>query len=1547
MKLTIKSDNQIKIIDLNKDLELSAVKGEQYVFSNEFTNYTLNFKDDQQTVSLQFNVDGKVIKIDLKGIVPFLQENSSDIENPTAIIINKSVNENNIENIIQNDVFNGSEIIDKLEALITNSEDLGKDLTLISDFQTLIEALDAAAAGGEQGGNNTNGSSFNSIFSPLEDSLNDIGETDIWENLSESISSIPVDTGTPIGAVAEFTPIVNVNVKLFPVKTEVIEGENAIYKVTLTDDAGNPIIAIENIEVTFTYIYTTASGDDIIEVKSVIIPAGSSEITFEVETLNDNIYEITEEFTIEIETVSNQEQFGTVTIDKTPVLTVINDEDDNNPDTPDVPTDGDKPVVSIVATDAIATEGITTDTATFKISQTNTSNFDTKVKVTLNLTEITKEDISKVEYTDANGDTVTLTSSQIDALVAGTFEVVIPKGSTGTPSFTFTAKDDDIYEISEGFGLSISNAENATLGTSSATAVINDEDDNNPDTPDVPTDGDKPVLIITGSTVTEIESGISTGEKVIGRVEISISNGKVFAEDLNIILSTGQVVTIKAGETTTGPINVETNRIDDYYKQGTTTYDVSIQEVSNSKIDITGKTATITINDDIDPIGIEITATATAPKIIDVNTEFDDLTGVKISATDTDGNPKNISVVTGTNHDGFGVEGNTTGSGASSELGNLGNGKSEKLVFEFEKDINSLDIAFAWRHNGETARVTFINDGNIIGYAEVKGGGSNTKAKVNYYTVDGELIRTVEAQGGTDRVDLSYTFELVNSDGSLASFDQVEFTAPNHDDDYLINKIAYKEVLNPEITDVSADGGSVTFDIQLQHPPQGNATAKIEVNGVVYNNVVINATGRATLTVDGKDLGDLSNVVIKVLEINGGNYEKVNSVEKTFDFTPVLKSSDDSITTNEDESYILKVTDFGEVSINTKEFKITELPNPESGKLYLIVKHGETIIDKEGNISVATQDTKIEIFENQIIKLADIGAGKVVFEPKANSDVDGDFKFEVGDGKGKFSEEYTTVIEVIAVSDEPIATIDITKVASSSTEYKIDISAALADIDGSEALTVKISGVPEGTTFDLANITNLGNGVWEVIVPNGVNSIDYKDIKMNVPTGTNYVDLTITARATELNDNTTGNNYVESNSSDATIYGINEAEQANMKAFKYNLVLTIDNSGSMKGDKITLAKAAMVNLVNKYTELGEVKVLLNVFNSYGEVKGVWVSASQAINIINAIVADGGTNYDDALLKNIDALTKNPAPLDGKTISYFVSDGVPTYGMYKNSKGEWKQDGNGYETTDINDTIIDQWKNLKIDKTYSVGVGTSQLNEYMREISQNPNEDVIIINNANQLSQTLEDTVQELLVEGNVLNNILGGDGEISVENINFGGTIYTKDNFPQDGLFLENNKIKFTFDFETGEYKYYAKSSTFVEEVKTFTVNAVDSNGDRDSFNVSADVKITQGKSENIQKLMGEDIDLSTVITKTTDIIDMENSSATDKIKVELQDILDLNNKELVIRGDLGDIVELDKPATDWVKGQTQQIDGKNYNVYTNATVKLLIEDDIDVIPDI
>ena len=65
MKLTIKTENGQKVVDLKNDLQFNALKGEQYVFSNGFSNYVLNFKDNQESVVLTFTVDGKNIKIEL------------------------------------------------------------------------------------------------------------------------------------------------------------------------------------------------------------------------------------------------------------------------------------------------------------------------------------------------------------------------------------------------------------------------------------------------------------------------------------------------------------------------------------------------------------------------------------------------------------------------------------------------------------------------------------------------------------------------------------------------------------------------------------------------------------------------------------------------------------------------------------------------------------------------------------------------------------------------------------------------------------------------------------------------------------------------------------------------------------------------------------------------------------------------------------------------------------------------------------------------------------------------------------------------------------------------------------------------------------------------------------------------------------------------------------------------------------------------------------------------------------------------------------------
>jgi len=871
------------------------------------------------------------------------------------------------------------------------------------------------------------------------------------------------------------------------------------------------------------------------------------------------------------------------------------------------------------------------------------------------------------------------------------------------------------------------------------------------------------------------------------------------------------------------------------------------------------------------------------------------------------------------------------------------------------------------------------------------------------------LIKSVQAQGGTDRVDLSYTFEFPDANGEPTAFDKVEFSAPGHDDDYLINEISYTEVIDPEITNISTTDGKVTFNIQVDenYPPQGQAKAIVEVNGQEYE-VDLNATGRGALTVDAKDFDDLSDINIVVKEIVGGNYEKVNGTDSSFDlsdsFKDDLSSTDDKIIIDEDTTYTLTETDFGELGIGVEEIKITDLP--ENGTLYYKVKEGQIVIDKEGNTYEATEDSVVELSENQIISLADIAAGNITFVPNSDSDIDSNFEFEISDGNVWDDTTYTTTIEVKAVADAPTASISVSdatikvvdstfdydsyvqslksnadkivdgndtveqlsggewnttndfidgkgavdhldgydgndvfvggagndhisggitsqlfdltdgldtaiytgefkdynisiitdgtnprvniidnrgidtsndtnhsnngdnlnsierlvfkdgvyevvdgkfeKVETKVLEYDVDISAALADVDGSETLTVKIDGVPNDATLesinDNYNITKNSDGSYSVEVPADATSIS-DNLKLKVPEDSaGDFNLTITARSTESNDNEDGTNYKESTDSDALLYSSDESKTLDFGQVNVNLAITIDISNSMADDnKLALAKQAIINMINNYDDAGNVKVLLTTFGDYGNTLSsggeVWLDANTAINLINNLQADGGTNYDDALLKVIDSLKDNPAPLNGETISYFVSDGKPTYGMSEYN-GTYYRHGNGYSLSSVNDDIAAQWKDLGFDKAYSIGIGDNSITTYLEEISNSDN-NVIIVNNADDLDVTLQNTV-ESTIHGDVSDNITGGDGEKTIDSIVVDGVTHTVSEATDNVLSLNTNAGgTLKFNFETGEYSYSGTNKNIVEDKDSFTVNASDEDGDTTSFDVNINITNT------------------------------------------------------------------------------------------------------------
>ncbi|MBO1530100.1 cadherin-like domain-containing protein, partial [Psychrobacter sp. F1192] len=251
-------------------------------------------------------------------------------------------------------------------------------------------------------------------------------------------------------------------------------------EATYTVSISNPSTEDTVIEVTISDGSTEGSADYTAPVtQEVTIPAGQTTVDISVPIVDDNLFEGPEDFTVTVTDITS----GTATIGPDDsVNTTIYDDGTTDGETPVDPADpsvgDDTPVVSITATKDTATEGVD-NLLIFDVSQDNLSNFDTIVDVKLNTVNSTIEaaDVASISYTNSDGIVVTLgTQAEIQDFLTNGASVKIAAGSTKAPVITITVADDDVYEQSEDLVLDISNAQNATIGTDSATGTIYDED---------------------------------------------------------------------------------------------------------------------------------------------------------------------------------------------------------------------------------------------------------------------------------------------------------------------------------------------------------------------------------------------------------------------------------------------------------------------------------------------------------------------------------------------------------------------------------------------------------------------------------------------------------------------------------------------------------------------------------------------------------------------------------------------------------------------------------------------------------------------------------------------------------------------------------------------------------------------------------------------------------------------------------------------------------------------------------------------------------------
>ena len=132
-----------------------------------------------------------------------------------------------------------------------------------------------------------------------------------------------------------------------------------------------------------------------------------------------------------------------------------------------------------------------------------------------------------------------------------------------------------------------------------------------------------------------------------------------------------------------------------------------------------------------------------------------------------------------------------------------------------------------------------------------------------------------------------------------------------------------------------------------------------------------------------------------------------------------------------------------------------------------------------------------------------------------------------------------------------------------------------------------------------------------------------------------------------------------------------------------NLMVILDVSGSM-GDasgvpgktRLQLAQEAIAELIAGYDQYGEVRVQVVTFSGGANAQATWMTASEAVNFINGLSATGGTNYDAALGAAMTGFV-NPGALAGaQNVSYFLTDGLPTFGAGDTSTLTGTQNGSG-------------------------------------------------------------------------------------------------------------------------------------------------------------------------------------------------------------------------------------------------------------------------------
>jgi VCBS repeat-containing protein len=399
----------------------------------------------------------------------------------------------------------------------------------------------------------------------------------------------------------------------------------------------------------------------------------------------------------------------------------------------------------------------------------------------------------------------------------------------------------------------------------------------------------------------------------------------------------------------------------------------------------------------------------------------------------------------------------------------------------------------------------------------------------------------------------------------------------------------------------------------------------------------------------------------------------------------------------------------------------------------------------------------------------------------------------------------------------------------------------------SGTLVGSVSGASGAISYTLVGSAN-GTFGQILLNPNGTYTYTLTSAPKTTPgvnDGPNTLSDTFTYKATDALGNSTTSTIVVNIVDDVPKAVASERSVAAVE-IDSNLLLVIDVSGSMADasgvpglSRLALAKQAISALLDKYDDLGDVKVQIVTFSSNATDKSsVWVDVATAKAIVAGLTAGGGTNYDAAVAVAQTAFETNGKLTGAQNVGYFFSDGKPNEGSIgTQDEANWKEF--------LTENQI---------KNYAIGLGANVDNDALDPLAYDgtgmgTNNNAVIVTDLGQLNSVLSGTVIGAPVTGSLLGEggSFGADGGF-IKTITVDGTTYTYDpkgnsnqgslNFSggaNHGTFntanntlsiATDNKGTLVVNLETGEYTYVSQKTTSVVITENIGFTLSDNDGD-------------------------------------------------------------------------------------------------------------------------